>query len=813
MKNKKIIILICVIILNLSFLLSRDINNYKEQPVSKHDKTKAGLSNSSLIVYKWNHTWGGIDHEVARDIALDSSGNIYIAGSTNGTGEGGYDMCLVKFNNLGEFQWIRTLGNIDDDSAEAVVVDSSDNIYIAGYVSQSWRTYMVLSKYDSSGTSLLNVSWGVNDNNEAYALALDSSENIYLAGMTWNMAKDEDFCLVKFNSFGVYQWNRTWGGIYDDYAYAIALDSSENIYLGGEYTAIDDIDQDLCLVKFDSNGVYQWNRTWGGDSFDGAQALTLDLSENIYIGGYTGSFAAGMYDMCIVKFNNDGSYQWNRTWGGNNIDWIFGMASDSSDNIYFAGTTNTSKTGTFDFFLGKSDTSGVQQWNHTWDNNGFDAYLAIALDSSENLYLAGTSNLYGTNADVCLVKYDKIIPEINIITPESITYSEPMEGYYPATYSFDENDVGEDPIDWIVDETGGTCNVIEGIAGHKSVIELNDTSDPNQIRVSNYFTPQVSGALEFWWMTNNATKNSYFRLNQNNTIGVNLRISNGYFGYYDSTLHQVKSMENNIWYHHKIIFNASTDQYDWYIDGILEINDADFDSTIDLPNRLLFESHTTMNDYCTYYDAIGYSWDINYNLGDNLNEGLLLKFTPDDLDWMAYSLNGQPNKTILGDTTFPFPDDGEHTIQVFGNSSIGIIYSSNLVDFSVDTTAPISDISFIPHEGVNKVNKSTTFELTADDGIGSGVATIMYKINNSAWIPYSGHFNLSAYDYGYYLISYYSIDVVGNVEDENALLVELVVIPSKPSEPEIPAYDLFLLIGVISTVSILLTKRFLKRRR
>jgi hypothetical protein len=305
--------------------------------------------------------------------------------------------------------------------------------------------------------------------------------------------------------------------------------------------------------------------------------------------------------------------------------------------------------------------------------------------------------------------------------------------------------------------------------------------------------------------------------------------------------------------------------------------------------------------YYGYWDAFGFSWDPNYNIGDNLQEGLLLsfetEFTP---DWVGYSLDAQTNKTILGNTTIPFPNDGLHTIQVHSNDSLGMIYNSDLRYFLIDTIMPEinivspiqneffgimspdfqisftelnldstwydlnlamnkimfsgytgtinqsawedfytgevlirfyindtggleafdqvlvqkdllppnSSIIYNPYSTPNKVNKSTTFLISANDGIGSGVAIIRYKVNNSDWYEYTDSFDLSSYSYGYYLITYQAIDAVGNIESENTVLVLLVKTPSK--EQEILGFDTLLILSLIGLVSLILVKRYKK---
>jgi len=96
-------------------------------------------------------------------------------------------------------------------------------------------------------------------------------------------------------------------------------------------------------------------------------------------------------------------------------------------------------------------------------------------------------------------------------------------------------------------------------------------------------------------------------------------------------------------------------------------------------------------DYHFYVDAVGFSWDPNYNIRDNLYEGLLLSYKSSiSLDWIGYSLDGQWNRTILGNTTISMPNDGLHSVQVFGNDSIGNIYESEVRYFTVSSISSIS---------------------------------------------------------------------------------------------------------------------------
>ncbi|KKL03761.1 hypothetical protein LCGC14_2622900 [marine sediment metagenome] len=202
------------------------------------------------------------------------------------------------------------------------------------------------------------------------------------------------------------EWDRTWGGSGSDYGWGVAVDSSDSVYLAGHTDSFGAGDGDMVLVKYDSSGVQQWNRTWGGIYFDYGWGVAVDSSDNVYLAGYTYSFGAGAADMVLVKYDSFGVQQWNRTWGRSGSDDGWGVAVDSSDNVYLAGDTVSFGAGDGDMVLVKYDSFGVQQWNRTWGGSNWDRGYGVAVDSYDNVYLAGTTENFGAGAaDMVLVKY------------------------------------------------------------------------------------------------------------------------------------------------------------------------------------------------------------------------------------------------------------------------------------------------------------------------------------------------------------------------------------------------------------------------
>jgi hypothetical protein len=238
-------------------------------------------------------------------------------------------------------------------------------------------------------------------------------------------------------------WAVKAGGSAGEMGYGIAVDSSGNAYVTGEFSGTATFGStnltssgsyDIFIAKLSSSGSWQWVVKAGGSASDNGMGIAVDSSGNAYV---TGSFygtatfgstsltSSGSQDIFIAKLSSSGSWLWAVKAGGSFGDYGRGIAVDSTGNAYatgnFKGTatfgsTSLESNGGQDIFIVKLSSSGSWQWAvKSGGSSGSDGGYGIAVDSSGNAYVtgifAGTANFGSTsltssggNVDIFIAK-------------------------------------------------------------------------------------------------------------------------------------------------------------------------------------------------------------------------------------------------------------------------------------------------------------------------------------------------------------------------------------------------------------------------
>lgn len=247
-------------------------------------------------------------------------------------------------------------------------------------------------------------------------IAIDSVGNVAIIGSTVGFGNGYPAlaALLKYSPAGKLECFKTFGGgssLLDTFGYAVGFDTSNNMYVAGTTQTFGGQDFDVFLQKYDSScNLVAPTFQWAGPGNDVPRGIAVDAFDNVYITGYTDSYGAGQFDVFLLKFSPfDNEFRFFKTWGGPQNDYGFAVAVDGFDNVYVTGATNSYPAAQSDAFLLKYDSSGNLLYQNTWGGPQNDQGNSVAVDSTGNVYVAGTTTSFGTNPGVpnaFLLKYD-----------------------------------------------------------------------------------------------------------------------------------------------------------------------------------------------------------------------------------------------------------------------------------------------------------------------------------------------------------------------------------------------------------------------
>lgn len=377
---------------------------------------KTGSYSGTLVIdpiIEWATYMGGSEYDDIKDVKIGIDSFVYVIGSTNstsnlatvgshltsfqgGTNSSGSDAFLSKFDSDGNCIWSTYYGGSNVDVGLSLAIDTAGYLYMAGRTNSQtgistqgsqqpikagnasgYDAFIV--KFDTSGTPVWGTYFGGNfsEGTNALALSADRYNNLYIAGNTNSSSGiatpsaylqtrpgGEEGFIAKFNTAGNLQWATYLGTSMNDHINAVTTDTTGNVIVAGHTQGTTGLattgthlqtgngGTDAFVAKFDSAGQRIWGTYYGGSENDILYTLITDSFNNIYFGGVTNSTTGiaslnshqntlgGMADGCLGKFNPDGSLEWSTYFGGTENDGIFGLCFANS-KLFITGWTNS----------------------------------------------------------------------------------------------------------------------------------------------------------------------------------------------------------------------------------------------------------------------------------------------------------------------------------------------------------------------------------------------------------------------------------------------------------------------------------------
>jgi uncharacterized delta-60 repeat protein len=344
--------------------------------VSNHDYTT--IKYNPLGEEQWIAIYNGIgnEYDYAYDVAADNDDNIIVTGTSDTypvSGVSDFDYVTIKYDSSGDMLWIATYdGFIGTDVANDLTIDGSGNIYVTGESQGTlnpWYDFDYATiKYSPDGDTLWVSRYnGPGNKDIASTVMTDNLGNVYVTGKSHadsNYVSGFDYLTIKYDPMGNEQWvaryNGTGNG--DDDAKDIVLDDEGNIYVTGGSRGVFPSNSDILTIKYNQDGDTLWVKRYNGpgNGADAANCISIDKFGNVYVSGYS-YYDITYKDYIVLKYSSEGDLICVTHFEGAEEydDGINSMIIDKNDNVYVTGYYFFTSDADYDFTTIKYSQSAV----------------------------------------------------------------------------------------------------------------------------------------------------------------------------------------------------------------------------------------------------------------------------------------------------------------------------------------------------------------------------------------------------------------------------------------------------------------------
>lgn len=334
----------------------------------------------------WSKRFGDGSLQQIFSVDTDAAGNIAVLGIFQGSidlgggvfvSAGDWDVFLAKFDGGGSHLWSKRFGAGSIDDARSVNVDGSGNVIIAGFsqggidfgggaLASGGSHDAFVAKFDALGAHLWSDLWGGAGEQQAQSVASDAAGNLFVGGQ-FNASLDLgggamvsagglDAFVAKFDGSGVFQWNKRFGDAADNQkTIFVGVDASGDVTAAGNFPGSIDFGggpiasvgpADVFAAQFNSAGVHQWSSGYGSPAAEEVWGLAVHSTGNVTLAGYSqggidfGGGAlpnAGGEDMFMARIDPTGAHVWSKSYGSGSYQSGFGVAVAANGDLLLGG--------------------------------------------------------------------------------------------------------------------------------------------------------------------------------------------------------------------------------------------------------------------------------------------------------------------------------------------------------------------------------------------------------------------------------------------------------------------------------------------
>ena len=163
-----------------------------------------------------------------------------------------------------------------------------------------------------------------------------------ITGITMSYGPDVSAVwLIKTDPDGIEEWNQTFGGNSMDAGYSVQQTNDEGYIIGGMTYSFGAGENDIWIIKTDTDGIEEWNQTFGGSFADNGTSIKQTIDGGFIISGHTQIVENGEYDILLIKINANGTEEWTQTFGGAESEYCQDVIQTNDDGFIICGTTRS----------------------------------------------------------------------------------------------------------------------------------------------------------------------------------------------------------------------------------------------------------------------------------------------------------------------------------------------------------------------------------------------------------------------------------------------------------------------------------------
>ncbi|MBP9673477.1 MAG: T9SS type A sorting domain-containing protein [Bacteriovoracaceae bacterium] len=471
--------------------------------------TSALLHSQSI---NWGKTYGGSQNESHAFIQPTSDGGYIMSSDSNSNDgdvsghHGNGDFWIIKIDAQGNLQWQKSYGGSQIESARSIQPTTDGGYIVVGLTlsndgdvsnnhgdEDGW-----IIKIDAQGNLQWQKTYGGSLADRFHTIQATAGGYI-VAGYSSSNDGDVvslnhgngDLWVVKIDLQGSIIWEKNYGGTGDEWAKSIQPTTSG--YVIGGYTNSNDGDVtghhgngDFWVMHIDSQGNLQWQKTYGGSLDELFSTIQKTTDGGYVMTGYTTSNDGditnhqGLRDFWVVKVDNQGNLQWQKTYGGNKDDWPYSVQQTTDGGYIVAGLSNsnqgdvTDNLGGYDFWLIKIDVQGNLQWQKTYGGSNQEGAEAIQETPDGGYIVIGSTlssdgdvtNNYG-GSDLWVLKLDSAVNNEELPSIKSLISPNPNNGFF--FIQLPQPPMG--PVTFFIyDLTGKIMTQIESASGQNKIL-------------------------------------------------------------------------------------------------------------------------------------------------------------------------------------------------------------------------------------------------------------------------------------------------------------------------------------------------------